>query len=141
MTESLVSLLTHQHEQLTALQEIQALELQALEQRDAPALEQHSQRKGVLLSAIEATDKTIAQHPDREQLNANPEIAELRSAIESLLAVVRQQNEVNGQVIRLTLGRIHTLRSELQTLHGTAAGTYNEKGRTSSGLGEKSIKA
>ena len=108
MTESLVSLLTHQHEQLTALQEIQALELQALEQRDAPALEQHSQRKGVLLSAIEATDKTIAQHPDREQLNANPEIAELRSAIESLLAVVRQQNEVNGQVIRLTLGRIHT---------------------------------
>lgn len=140
----LLQLLNDQLERLQALHELQTLELEVLEQRNAPALEELTERKGVLLSNIEHGDKEIAEHPNAEQLKAakqQPELQEALLAIQTLLELVQEQNSVNGQVVRLTLGRIQTLKQNLQSLHGDTAMTYDEKGHTRSGLSGKGIKA
>ncbi|RUO43007.1 flagellar protein FlgN [Aliidiomarina taiwanensis] len=139
-SESLNQLLDQQLAQLQSLYDTQALELQALEQRNAPTLEELTERKGSLLSAIEQTDNSLAQHPQAQQLS-QPEFLEKRERIEQLLQQVHEQNQVNGQVLRLTLGRIQTLKQSLQNMHGENSMTYNEKGHTRSGLSGKGIKA
>lgn len=140
MPAGLTQLLTQQLQQLQSLYDTQALELKALEQRDAPALEELTERKGQLLSAVEATDKRLAEHPQAQQLT-QPEFTETRQRIDQLLQQVQEQNQINGQVLRLTLGRIQTLKQNLQSMHGENSTTYNEKGHTRSGLSGKGIKA
>ncbi len=142
--QTLLQLLDEQLERLKALHDVQTLELEVLEQRNAPALEELTERKGFLLSGLEHTDQQLAQHPEAAQLRSPelpPALQEKYLAIENLLQLVQEQNAVNGQVVRLTLGRIQTLKQNLQTMHGDSAMTYNEKGHTRSGLSGKGIKA
>lgn len=140
MAATLNQLLEQQRTHLQSLYDTQALELEALEQRDAPALEELTERKGELLSVIEEMDSVLAQHEQAHQLT-QPEFTEQRERIEHLLHQVHEQNQVNGQVLRLTLGRIQTLKQNLQSMHGENSMTYNEKGHTRSGLSGKGIKA
>lgn len=140
MTETLSQLLNQQLERLQALYDLQTLEFDALEQRNAPALEELTERKGLLLSGIEETDLLLAEHPQANELT-QPDLEQQRQAIQALLEQVQEQNSVNGQVVRLTLGRIQTLKQNLRSMHGDSSMTYNEKGHTRSGLSGKGIKA
>lgn len=142
--QTLLQLLDQQLERLQGLYDLQTLELEVLEQRNAPALEELTERKGLLLSGLEQTDQQIAKHPEAAQLRSPKPPAELQEkylAIQNILQLVQEQNSVNGQVVRLTLGRIQTLKQNLQSMHGDSAMTYNEKGHTRSGLSSKGIKA
>lgn len=142
--QTLLQLLDQQLERLQGLYDLQTLELEVLEQRNAPALEELTERKVLLLSGLEQTDQQIAKHPEAAQLRSPKPPAELQEkylAIQNILQLVQEQNSVNGQVVRLTLGRIQTLKQNLQSMHGDSAMTYNEKGHTRSGLSSKGIKA
>lgn len=141
MTQSLTALLAEQLERLQALHELQNSETKILEQRDAPALEEITAEKAKLLSALESADHNIAQHPERNALLDAPECVALRDQIQHWLGKVQQQNDVNGQLVRLTLGRVQSLKQSLQSLHGENATTYDDKGQTRGGLSGKGIKA
>ncbi|RTE86170.1 MULTISPECIES: flagella synthesis protein FlgN [Gammaproteobacteria] len=138
---ALIDLLQSQLERLQAIHQLQESEVKALEQRDAPALERITTEKTELLSALETTDKTLAEHPERAHLEESPDLITLREKIAELLTQVQAQNEANGQLVRLTLGRIQNLKQQLQTVHGDNATTYDQKGNTRSGLSGKGIKA
>ena len=141
MSESLASLLNEQLLRLQEIYELQQSEVALLEQRDAPALEQLTEDKVKLLSALEKADLEISKHPDRNNILNAPEYDALRVEIERWLAKVQAQNEINGQLVRLTLGRIQSMKQTLQSMHGENATTYDEKGNTRGGLSGKGIKA
>lgn len=133
-------LLSEQEDRLHHLLELLRLELETLEQRNAPALDELLERKIAVLTDLERADKALSAHPLVEQLK-QAELQPRYEQIQQLLQQVQQQNDVNGQVVRLTLGRIQTLKQNLQSLHGEHGLTYNEKGRTHGGLSGRGIKA
>lgn len=141
MTATLSELLEQQLQCLQELSTLQDDERAALEQRDAPALEQLTVRKTELLRQLELNDKAVAEHPQRGVVATHPDLQKKRAEIQQALEHVQQQNEVNGQLVRLTLGRIQNLRQTLQAMHSDGNVTYNEKGRTRAGGSGKGIKA
>lgn len=141
MTESLFDLHTAQLERLQAIYELQNTEVKALEQRDAPALERITSEKTELLSALENTDQQLSQHPEQENLTSSPELDQLRAQITEWLEKVQTQNNINGQLVRLTIGRIQSMKQQIQSVHGDNATTYDQKGNTRGGISGKGIKA
>lgn len=136
---SLEQLLAQQITVLTQLIDLQDQEKTILEKRDAPQLEELTHQKTQYLNQLEKTDQTLARHAD--VASVSKQYPEQLHTIQTLLARVQQQNEVNGQIVRLTLGRVQTLKHQLQSMKGESALTYNEKGKTQGGLSSRGIKA
>lgn len=141
MVTMLGELLDQQAEQLQQLIDLQTAEKEALIKRDAPVLEQITEQKENLLSGIQQVDKSIAEHPEHAAINTHPELREKLSATRQLMDKCKLNNNVNGQIVRRTLGRIQDLKQTLQATQSGTTITYTDKGRTYSGPSGKSIKA
>lgn len=141
MAELLATLLDQQIARLTQLVELQASEKQLLIQRDAPALESLTSEKEQLLDQIQTKDEEIAEHPQREIISTHPQLRDKRKKIIELMETCQTNNDVNGQIVRLTLGRIQNLKQSIQAAYTGTTVTYTNKGKTSTGPSGSSIKA
>lgn len=141
MAELLATLLDQQIARLTQLVELQASEKQLLIQRDAPALESLTSEKEQLLDQIQTKDEEIAEHPQREIISTHPQLRDKRKQVIQLMETCQTNNDVNGQIVRLTLGRIQNLKQSIQAAYTGTTVTYTNKGKTSTGPSGSSIKA
>ncbi len=141
MSELLADLLSQQITQLEQLIELQQREKELLVKRDAPALDVVTQQKEQVLDTIQRLDDALANHPQQHLVSSHPELREQRKSILALMQTCQDNNEVNGQLVRVTLGRIQQLKQTLQAAHSGTTITYTSKGKTSSGPSGSSIKA
>lgn len=141
MAALLAELLEQQIAQLTQLMELQASEKKLLVQRAAPALETLTDQKEVLLDQIQTLDEQIAEHPQKEIISTHPQLRDKRKQIIQLMESCQTNNEVNGQIVRMTLGRIQNLKQSIQAAYTGTTVTYTNKGKTSTGPSGSSIKA
>ncbi|RUO29876.1 hypothetical protein CWE12_07850 [Aliidiomarina sedimenti] len=141
MAALLADLLEQQIAQLTQLVELQASEKQLLVQRAAPALETLTDQKEALLDQIQTLDEQIAEHPQKEIISTHPQLRDKRKQIIQLMESCQTNNEVNGQIVRMTLGRIQNLKQSIQAAYTGTTVTYTNKGKTSTGPSGSSIKA
>lgn len=141
MPEQLAELLDQQIAQLEALIKLQSSEKELLVKRDAPALDVLTQEKEQLLDTIQQLDEKLAEHPQKEIISTHPALRDKRKTILELMQSCQNNNDVNGQLVRVTLGRIQQLKQTLQAAHTGTTITYTNKGKTSSGPSGSSIKA
>ena len=129
-------LLTHQQQQLEHLLAVLDHEHQALINRDPTLLQQTAQQKIQLLQQVSQNDQQLAQLAPT--LRDDPRIA----AINELIAALQQKNQINGQLLELSLNSVRQLTQALLAARSADTMTYNSHGRTQGGgiLG-KGIKA
>ncbi|WP_421301885.1 flagella synthesis protein FlgN [Aeromonas veronii] len=135
----LPSLLHIQDDYLSQMQGILEEEFSLLEQHQALALPALTERKQQLLAAIETLDKTLAEMPELAlQLAAYPdEMAQLRAKLDACQA----QNDINGQLLELSIVSNRRLATFLSQLRDRNSLTYDAKGNTRSGTRSYGIKA
>lgn len=141
MATLLSELMDQQADYLQQLIAVQAEEKELLIKRDAPALDALTQRKEALLDQIQNTDRALAEHPEKNSIESFPPLRQKRDAIQALMQTCQSNNDVNGQLVRMTLGRIHHLKQTMQAAKSGTAITYTSKGKTSTGASGNSIKA
>lgn len=135
----LPSLLQTQDEYLSQMQGILEEEFGLLEQHQVLALPALTERKQLLLAAIETLDKTLAEMPELTlQLAAYPdEMARLRAKLDECQA----QNDLNGRLLELSIVSNRRLAAFLSQLRDRNSLTYDAKGNTRSGTRSYGIKA
>ena len=135
----LPSLLHTQDDYLTQMQGILEEEFRLLEQHQALALPALTERKQLLLAAIETLDKTLAEMPELAlQLAAYPdEMTQLREKLDAC----QTQNDINGRLLELSIVSNRRLATFLSQLRDRNSLTYDAKGNTRSGTRSYGIKA
>jgi len=111
--------------------------LASLQQQEVAAVTEHQHEtlakiiseKQTQLAAIQACDQKLAQHPDAALLADDPSYAEQRTQLKQELVEIQAQNQVNEQLVKVTLSRIEQLRDLLIRTHKQDAVTYDGKGR------------
>lgn len=141
MPELLAGILDQQIAELETLIELQQREKELLIKRDAPALDELTRDKERVLDTIQQLDETLASHSQHHLISSHPALREKRKHIIELMERCQSNNDVNGQLVRVTLGRIQQLKQTLQAAHTGTTVTYTNKGKTSSGPSGSSIKA
>lgn len=114
---------------LDALAACQQEELSAVVDREHAQVAQLAQQKVTLLEQVQQLDTTLSQHPDKQQLKDNPELAQAVSDIKDQLAQVQQQNAVNERVVQSTLNSIEQLKQAILTSAKKDSLTYDAKGK------------
>jgi len=125
ITESIEQL----RQSLQELFSVQQQELDAIVSRQHLDISTYTERKEALLQRITELDGYLAQHPESQQLVENPELAKQVEELQSTLQECQRQNQVNEQVVAVTLNRIQQLRSSLIQSHRKESMTYDGKGR------------
>jgi len=135
----LPSLLHTQDDYLSQMQGILEEEFSLLEQHQALALPALTERKQLLLAAIETLDKTLAEMPELAlQLAAYPdEMTQLREKLDAC----QTQNDINGRLLELSIVSNRRLATFLSQLRDRNSLTYDAKGNTRSGTRSYGIKA
>ena len=119
-----------QRQQLQALIELLEQERGALVARDIPAIEQLAAAKQQLLAAIAETDKALAS-----ELAADADVAQAKGELDALLDHCKSLNDLNGQVIQLSLNGLGRLQQLMAEARGRGSVTYDDKGKTKPSLG------
>lgn len=126
---SLEQLLDKLRQHLQELSALQQQELAAVVEHKHEVVAQSSAAKQQHLQAIETLDAQLARHPEVERLKNEPELMKQMKGLKQQLADCQQQNQVNDQVVKVTLSRIEQLRDTLIRAHHRDSVTYDDKGR------------
>ncbi|KXJ54311.1 MAG: flagellar biosynthesis protein FlgN [Colwellia sp. Phe_37] len=134
-------LVAHQLSQLAQLEALLNTEKEILQQQDPDALIKITADKNALLLAIQDVDNAIGQSFEfkQEKLagNFNNELAEIKASLERS----KKQNQVNGLIIHQSQIAVERMKTSLLVNHNKSSMTYDNKGKTSSGLSSLGIKA
>ena len=134
-------LVAHQLSQLAQLEALLNTEKEILLQQDPDALIKITADKNALLLAIQDVDNAIGQSFEfkQEKLagNFNNELAEIKASLERS----KKQNQVNGLIIHQSQIAVERMKTSLLVNHNKSSMTYDNKGKTSSGLSSLGIKA
>ena len=134
-------LVAHQLSQLAQLEALLNTEKEILQQQDPDALIKITADKNALLLAIQDVDNAIGQSFEfkQEKLagNFNNELAEIKASLERS----KKQNQVNGLIIHQSQIAVERMKTSLLVIHNKSSMTYDNKGKTSSGLSSLGIKA
>jgi flagella synthesis protein FlgN len=134
-------LVTHQLSQLAQLEALLNTEKEILQQQDPDALIKITADKNALLLAIQDVDNAIGQSFEfkQEKLagNFSNELAEIKASLERS----KKQNQVNGLIIHQSQIAVDRMKTSLLVNHNKSSMTYDNKGKTSSGLSSLGIKA
>lgn len=125
ISELLTDLRTHMQE----LANLQQQELVAVTEHQHETLAQIIEQKQQQLAAIQACDQKLAQHPDASLLAEDETYAAQRTQLKQELTEIQAQNQVNEQLVKVTLSRIEQLRDLLIRTHKQDSVTYDGKGR------------
>lgn len=134
-------LVAHQLSQLAQLEALLNTEKEILQQQDPDALIKITADKNALLLAIQDVDNAIGQSFEfkQEKLagNFSNELAEIKASLERS----KKQNQVNGLIIHQSQIAVDRMKTSLLVNHNKSSMTYDNKGKTSSGLSSLGIKA
>lgn len=97
--------------------------------------------KEAKLKEILSLDEVLASSPQLKEDKANGLYKELFSSIDDLLTQCKQLNNVNGAVIAHSQQTINRMRTSVLERRGKASMTYDEKGKTSTGIRGLDLKA
>ena len=132
MSTPLTEVLDLMTQTLEQLRECQHHELTAVVEREHARVAELTDIKATLLEQLQEYDAFIAQHPDKSLLQSDDELAAQMRIINDLLARVKQQSDVNEQVVNRTLSNIEQLKQTIIRHASQARGdtvTYDSKGR------------
>ena len=134
-------LVSQQLSQLLQLETLLNTEKEILQQQNPNALISITADKNNLLIAIQEIDNAIGQSFEfkQEKLagNFNNELAEIKASLERS----KKQNQVNGLIIHQLQIAVDRMKTSLLVNHNKSSMTYDNKGKTSSGLSSLGIKA
>lgn len=138
----LAAQLEKQLESIHALHLTLEAERDCLKEKDFSQLNSILFKKQELLKEIEQLDKILSTDSSQNEINKNSNLQELKSEIENLLAACQKINNVNGQLVELSMKSNKHLMQLIKQETGKNSVTYDQKGllNTASLLG-KNIKA
>ena len=131
MTEvaSINQLLDDMAESLDRLALLQQRELNAIVERehaDVPAI---TSEKEKALAEVTRLDTMLSEHPDKDTLKEDAQLAAAVESIKQTLANVQHQNQVNERVVQSTLNSIDQLKQSILQSARKDSLTYNSKGK------------
>ncbi|MGM0906029.1 MAG: flagellar export chaperone FlgN [Pseudomonadota bacterium] len=122
-------LLQEMADSLDTLALLQQRELNAIVDRQHADVNAITEAKEKALARVNQLDQQLAEHPDKEQLKDDPDLAEAVAAIKSTLNDVQHQSQVNEQVVQSTLNNIEQLKQTILQSARKDSLTYNSKGK------------
>ncbi|MGM0429509.1 MAG: flagellar export chaperone FlgN [Pseudomonadota bacterium] len=122
-------LLQEMADSLDTLALLQQRELNAIVDRQHASVNAITEAKEKALARVNELDQQLAEHPDKEQLKDDPDLAEAVAAIKSTLHEVQHQSQVNEQVVQSTLNSIEQLKQTILQSARKDSLTYNSKGK------------
>ena len=122
-------LLQEMADSLDTLALLQQRELNAIVDRQHADVNAITEAKEKALARVNQLDQQLAEHPDKEQLKDDPDLAEAVAAIKNTLSDVQHQSQVNEQVVQSTLNNIEQLKQSILQSARKDSLTYNSKGK------------
>jgi len=122
-------LLQEMADSLDTLALLQQRELNAIVDRQHADVNAITEAKEKALARVNQLDQQLAEHPDKEQLKDDPDLAEAVAAIKSTLSNVQHQSQVNEQVVQSTLNSIYQLKQTILQSARKDSLTYDSKGK------------
>ncbi|WP_417437132.1 flagellar export chaperone FlgN [Idiomarina abyssalis] len=122
-------LLQEMADSLDTLALLQQRELNAIVDRQHADVNAITEAKEKALARVNQLDQQLAEHPDKEQLKDDPDLAEAVAAIKSTLSDVQHQSQVNEQVVQSTLNSIDQLKQTILQSARKDSLTYDSKGK------------
>jgi flagella synthesis protein FlgN len=122
-------LLQEMADSLDTLALLQQRELNAIVDRQHADVNAITEAKEKALARVNQLDQQLAEHPDKEQLKDDPDLAEAVAAIKSTLSNVQHQSQVNEQVVQSTLNSIDQLKQTILQSARKDSLTYDSKGK------------
>lgn len=122
-------LLQEMADSLDNLALLQQRELNAIVDRQHADVNAITEAKEKALARVNQLDQQLAEHPDKEQLKDDPDLAEAVAAIKSTLSNVQHQSQVNEQVVQSTLNSIDQLKQTILQSARKDSLTYDSKGK------------
>lgn len=122
-------LLQEMADSLDTLALLQQRELNAIVDRQHADVNAITEAKERALAKVNQLDQQLSEHPDKEQLKDDPDLAEAVAAIKSTLNDVQHQSQVNEQVVQSTLNSIEQLKQTILQSARKDSLTYNSKGK------------
>ncbi|MCD9499071.1 flagella synthesis protein FlgN [Photobacterium carnosum] len=129
MKHSIEQLLELQHTALVSLAELLNQEKTAIAHRRALEIEQFAKEKLTLINSIQQHDYLIANHPQRQQLQDDELLSQHVDAIQQLVTLCKQRNDINGEVLQRAQLSFHKLNNLFQQSRGRYQMTYNCDGK------------
>ncbi|WP_279145467.1 flagella synthesis protein FlgN [Photobacterium carnosum] len=129
MKHSIEQLLELQHTALVSLAELLNQEKTAIAHRRALEIEQFAKEKLTLINSIQQHDYLIANHPQRQQLQDDELLSQHVDAIQQLVTLCKQRNDINGEVLQRAQLSFHKLNNLFQQSRGRYHMTYNCDGK------------
>lgn len=138
----LTAQLTQQLKSIQALQLILEAETTCLKEKDFSQLNQLLFKKQKSLQAIAELDKILSAASSIDAIQQDTKLRALKGEIESELSVCKKVNEINGQLVELSMKSNKHLMQLMKQATGKNSVTYDQKGMLNSGsLLGKNIKA
>ena len=122
-------LLQEMADSLDTLALLQQRELNAIVDRQHADVNAITEAKEKALARVNQLDQQLAEHPDKEQLKDDPNLAEAVATIKSTLSNVQHQSQVNEQVVQSTLNSIDQLKQTILQSARKDSLTYDSKGK------------
>jgi len=122
-------LLQEMADSLDTLALLQQRELNAIVDRQHADVNAITEAKEKALARVNQLDQQLAEHPDKEQLKDDPDLAEAVATIKSTLSDVQHQSQVNEQVVQSTLNSIDQLKQTILQSARKDSLTYDSKGK------------
>ncbi|MCD9541964.1 flagellar protein FlgN [Photobacterium carnosum] len=129
MKHSIEQLLELQHTALVSLAELLNQEKTAIAHRRALEIEQFAKEKLTLINSIQQHDYLIANPPQRQQLQDDELLSQHVDAIQQLVILCKQRNDINGEVLQRAQLSFHKLNNLFQQSRGRYQMTYNCDGK------------
>ncbi|KAE8176564.1 flagella synthesis protein FlgN [Photobacterium carnosum] len=129
MKHTIEQLLELQHTALVSLAELLNQEKTAIAHRRALEIEQFAKEKLTLINSIQQHDYLIANHPQRQQLQDDELLSQHVDAIQQLVTLCKQRNDINGEVLQRAQLSFHKLNNLFQQSRGRYQMTYNCDGK------------
>lgn len=122
-------LLQDMADSLDSLALLQQRELNAMIERQHSDISAITLEKENALARVNQIDAQLAEHPDKDQLKDDPNLAEAVAAIRAALENVQHQSQVNERVVQSTLNSIDQLKQTILQSARKDTLTYNSKGK------------
>ncbi|OOF09023.1 MULTISPECIES: flagella synthesis protein FlgN [Salinivibrio] len=124
-------LLEQQLERVQSLKTLLEQEAKTIASRVSEDIEATAKQKQILVNEIQRADSQLAQHPEREKLQGDPQCVEYVNTIQQHIQACKQQNETNGMALQRASLSIHRLRNLFQESGGKSELTYDHDGNAS----------
>ncbi len=138
----LLSQLNQQLESINNLHSTLEEETACLKEKNFSSLNDLLFKKQKLLQAVGELDKVLSTAASQDEISADNSLSQLKLEIEKQLQACQKINDINGQLVQLSMKSNKHLMQVMTQASGRNSVTYDQKGLLNSGqLLGKNIKA